>query len=189
MLELGESWWWVTLEHRNGDGGNWGESRCNLGMETIWTEYEGKGRLVWRIRLSFWYKQLQWSRASYWWRKDLFGDLLSVGWCVQNWYKVYWNHGTHHDSFSPFHFPSLQILVPLSVQLHCLILWEFSTRWADDGGKHFWGHILAALDPIEEKELPFISNIKRFRDFPGGPVVKSLHFQCREHGFHPWSGN
>ena len=25
-------------------------------------------------------------------------------------------------------------------------------------------------------------------DFPGCPVVKTLHFQCREHGFNPWSG-
>ena len=22
-----------------------------------------------------------------------------------------------------------------------------------------------------------------------GPVVKMLHFQCKEHGFDPWSGN
>ena len=26
-------------------------------------------------------------------------------------------------------------------------------------------------------------------DFPGGPVVKTLCFQCRGHGFDPWSGN
>ena len=25
-------------------------------------------------------------------------------------------------------------------------------------------------------------------DFTGGPVVKTLCFQCREHGFNPWSG-
>ena len=24
---------------------------------------------------------------------------------------------------------------------------------------------------------------------PGGPVVKTLHFQSREHGFDPWLGN
>ena len=24
------------------------------------------------------------------------------------------------------------------------------------------------------------------RDFPVGPVIKTLHFQCRGHGFHPW---
>ena len=24
------------------------------------------------------------------------------------------------------------------------------------------------------------------RDFPSGPVVKTLHFQCRGHGFDPW---
>ena len=27
------------------------------------------------------------------------------------------------------------------------------------------------------------------RDFPGGPVVKTLHFHCRGYGFDPWSGN
>ena len=26
-------------------------------------------------------------------------------------------------------------------------------------------------------------------DFPGGPVLKTPHFQCRGHRFHPWSGN
>ena len=29
----------------------------------------------------------------------------------------------------------------------------------------------------------------RVRDFPCGPVVKTLHFQCRVCGFHPWSWN
>ena len=28
--------------------------------------------------------------------------------------------------------------------------------------------------------------IKPYRDFPDGPVVKSLHFHCRECGFGPW---
>ena len=26
-------------------------------------------------------------------------------------------------------------------------------------------------------------------EFPGGPVVKTLRFHCRGHGFNPWSGN
>ena len=26
-------------------------------------------------------------------------------------------------------------------------------------------------------------------DFPGGPVVKTQHSQCRGPGFNPWSGN
>ena len=25
-------------------------------------------------------------------------------------------------------------------------------------------------------------------DFPGGPVVRTLHFHCREPGFDPWLG-
>ena len=27
------------------------------------------------------------------------------------------------------------------------------------------------------------------RDFPGGPVAKTLRSQCRGPGFDPWSGN
>ena len=27
------------------------------------------------------------------------------------------------------------------------------------------------------------------RDFPGGPVAKTPHSQCRGPGFDPWSGN
>ena len=36
-------------------------------------------------------------------------------------------------------------------------------------------------------------NIKKQRlqegDFPGGPVVKTLGFQCKGRRFDPWSGN
>ena len=28
-----------------------------------------------------------------------------------------------------------------------------------------------------------------WRDFPGGPVAKTPHSQCRAAGFDPWSGN
>ena len=27
------------------------------------------------------------------------------------------------------------------------------------------------------------------REFPGGPVVRTLRFHCQRHGFNPWSGN
>ena len=30
---------------------------------------------------------------------------------------------------------------------------------------------------------------KQSWDFPGGPVVKTVHSQCEGHRFHPWSGN
>ena len=29
----------------------------------------------------------------------------------------------------------------------------------------------------------------KYRHFPGGPVAKTLHLQCRGSGFDPWSGN
>ena len=33
------------------------------------------------------------------------------------------------------------------------------------------------------------SFIKGDRDFPGGPVVQTLSFHFRGHGFDPWLGN
>ena len=30
--------------------------------------------------------------------------------------------------------------------------------------------------------------IKTVKDFPGGPMVKTCRFHCREHGFNPWLG-
>ena len=38
------------------------------------------------------------------------------------------------------------------------------------------------------KKLEFLKNIK-YRDFPGGPVAKTLHSQCRGPRFDPWSWN
>ena len=34
-----------------------------------------------------------------------------------------------------------------------------------------------------------LSILKKIKDFPGGPVVRIPHFQCRGHKFDPWSGN
>ena len=40
----------------------------------------------------------------------------------------------------------------------------------------------------EIKDL-YLENCKNLvRDFPGSPVVKTLHFHHRGHGFDPWSG-
>jgi len=36
--------------------------------------------------------------------------------------------------------------------------------------------------------VPFKARGKK-RDFPGGPVVRTLCFHFREHGFDPWLGN
>ena len=33
------------------------------------------------------------------------------------------------------------------------------------------------------------SIIRHYREFPGGPVAKTLYSQCRGPGFNPWSGN
>ena len=34
-----------------------------------------------------------------------------------------------------------------------------------------------------------VESTETSRDFPGGPVVKTLNFQCRQCGFSTWSGN
>ena len=34
---------------------------------------------------------------------------------------------------------------------------------------------------------PFLRPL--WKEFPGGPVVRTLHFHCRGHRFDPWSGN
>ena len=36
---------------------------------------------------------------------------------------------------------------------------------------------------------PDAASRKRHRDFPCGPVAKTLSSRCREHGFDPWSEN
>ena len=30
--------------------------------------------------------------------------------------------------------------------------------------------------------------IRKLREFPGGPAVRTLHFHCRGHVFDPWLG-
>ena len=47
---------------------------------------------------------------------------------------------------------------------------------------------LHVLD-LPESPQPHVSIEQVRRDFPGGPVVKTLRFQCRGHMFDPWSGN
>ena len=42
--------------------------------------------------------------------------------------------------------------------------------------------------PIPKQNKIKIQNMYLL-DFPGGPVVETLHFPCREKGFDPWSGN
>ena len=44
----------------------------------------------------------------------------------------------------------------------------------------FMGHVIF---------FQFFSTIKKWRDFPGDPVAKTLRTQCRGPSFDPWSGN
>ena len=41
--------------------------------------------------------------------------------------------------------------------------------------------------------IPVLGNalkkMKQGQEFPGSPVVKTLRFHCRAHGFNPWLGN
>ena len=51
-------------------------------------------------------------------------------------------------------------------------------------------HWQADSQPVRHQGSPlFLFLITKIRDFPGSPAVKTPHFQCRGHGFDPWSGN
>ena len=48
------------------------------------------------------------------------------------------------------------------------------------------------LDGVTVKRIKVLCAVffkKKRRDFPRGPMVKTLPFQCRGHGFDPWSRN
>lgn len=42
---------------------------------------------------------------------------------------------------------------------------------------------------IGVERAPKCEDKEQARDFPGSSVVRNAHFQCRGHGFGPWSGN
>ena len=47
----------------------------------------------------------------------------------------------------------------------------------------------SVLDSDVIREVCLYSLKKKNGDFPGGPVVKTPHFPCRDHGFDPWLGS
>ena len=50
--------------------------------------------------------------------------------------------------------------------------------------------ILTGLKIHVESYLDEAYHFKTFMgDFPGNPVFKAFHFQCRGHRVHPWSGS
>ena len=50
-------------------------------------------------------------------------------------------------------------------------------------------HSRAALSHTSFRPKGEAKRRSRTGDFPGGPVVKTPHSQCREPGFDPWSGD
>ena len=44
------------------------------------------------------------------------------------------------------------------------------------------------LDFKQRRTVNYRPQKNTHQDFPGGPVVKTLCFHCRGHGFDPWSG-
>ena len=68
--------------------------------------------------------------------------------------------------------------------------WPGVTHWADDLS---WGGIRAPThnsDPCTcGVDAECADKTLATGDFPGGPVVKTLRFHCRGHGFDPWLGN
>lgn len=55
--------------------------------------------------------------------------------------------------------------------------------------------VFLALRGLQKFSVRFLlksssaANFKEPRDLPGGPVVKTVCFQLRKHGFSPWSGD
>ena len=89
-------------------------------------------------------------------------------------YLSWW--GAHYLPRQPFQH-SDNLLIILNVK------WDLFNELGDLGTNYF---------PLLGLNF-FISTMggKKFLpwDFPGGPVVKTLSFQCRGRGFDPWSGN
>ena len=51
-------------------------------------------------------------------------------------------------------------------------------------------HLSSQPSPLQSHQVLAILCPKyASRDFPGGPVIRTLHCHCRGHGFNPWSGN
>ena len=61
----------------------------------------------------------------------------------------------------------------------CIFFWE-TAEWSNSQNNNggCWSF-----------QLKLYKKMPRERDFLGGPVVKTLHSQCRGHGFDPWWGN
>ena len=64
------------------------------------------------------------------------------------------------------------------------------------GRARFIDRELKALKREKQKTLDDLTKITQsyetkanILDFPAGPVVKTLHSQCRDPGLDPWSGN
>ena len=52
----------------------------------------------------------------------------------------------------------------------------------------FWSNTLLQMKTLGQWDRNFSKAHVR-REFPGNPVLKTLHFHCRGCGFDPWSGN
>ena len=65
----------------------------------------------------------------------------------------------------------------------------------------WWADILASVTEMRTETILSVRNVvygeikeggdrsRVLGDFPGSPVVKTLRFHCRGHGFDPWPGN
>ena len=85
----------------------------------------------------------------------------------------YINHRFFSFNTQYFFHPAFHILERISSNLFCCVVFLSLRTW-----------FYVCMCPC----LP-VHPLDSQRDFPGGPVVKTSCFQCREHRFNPLSGN
>ena len=84
-------------------------------------------------------------------------------------------------------------LQQVSIKKICIILykWKVPGRpWVQEQLHPAAQMMVKGICPSPSLSSAFQSFKKHLlKEFPGGPVVRALHFHCRGRGFNLWSGN
>ena len=97
-----------------------------------------------------------------------------------------------HTSLWVYFHSAWKILFSISFRVGLLMskfFFQILIVWKHTFFFHFW--MIYSLGMKVYINYYFLSTLQRycFRDFSGGPVVKTPHSQCRRHRFNSWLGN